>query len=70
MFTMWRMPLPAPTERLAFREMTMDDLDLMADLLGDPDVMTFYAHSKDRAEALDWIRWTSGSTGSSVSGCG
>jgi RimJ/RimL family protein N-acetyltransferase len=48
---------PGPTERLAFREMTVDDVELMADLLGDPEVMAFYAHPKDRAEALDWIRW-------------
>ena len=48
---------PGPTERLAFREMTADDLELMADLLGDPEVMAFYAHPKDRAEALDWIGW-------------
>jgi RimJ/RimL family protein N-acetyltransferase len=37
--------------------MTADDLELMADLLGDPEVMAFYAHPKDRAEALDWIGW-------------
>jgi RimJ/RimL family protein N-acetyltransferase len=51
------MPPPGPTERLAFREMTENDLEAMADLLGDPEVMAFYAHPKDRAEALDWIRW-------------
>jgi RimJ/RimL family protein N-acetyltransferase len=48
---------PGPTERLSFREMTVDDLDLMAELLGDPEVMTFYRHPKDRGEALEWIRW-------------
>ena len=37
--------------------MTADDVELMADLLGDPEVMAFYAHPKDRAEALDWIGW-------------
>jgi RimJ/RimL family protein N-acetyltransferase len=52
-----RMSRPGPTERLTFREMTDSDLDVMADLLGDPEVMAFYAHPKDRAEALDWIRW-------------
>lgn len=51
------MPPPGPTERLAFREMTVDDLDDMADLLGDPEVMEFYRHPKDRSEALDWIMW-------------
>ncbi len=48
---------PGPTERLAFREMTESDLELMAALLGDPEVMAFYAHPRDRAEALDWILW-------------
>jgi len=51
------MPPPAPTERLAFREMTDDDLEVVADLIGDREVMTCYDHPKDRAEALDWIRW-------------
>jgi RimJ/RimL family protein N-acetyltransferase len=51
------MSLPGPTERLVFREMTDDDLDPMADLLGDPDGMSFYAHPRDRTEALEWIRW-------------
>ena len=51
------MPVPEPTERLAFREMTIDDLDDMADLLGDPDVMTYYSHPKDRDEARAWIEW-------------
>jgi RimJ/RimL family protein N-acetyltransferase len=55
--TMQRMSHPGPTERLAFREMTVDDLEPMADLLGDPDVMAFYARPKDRAEALEWIEW-------------
>lgn len=51
------MPPPGPTERLAFREMTEADLDAMADLLGDPEVMAFYDHPRDRAEALAWIAW-------------
>ena len=51
------MPIPEPTERLVFREMTEADLEPMATLLGDPEVMTYYAHPKDRAEALEWIRW-------------
>ena len=48
---------PRPTQRLAFREMTADDLDAMADLLGDPEVMAFYPRPKSRAEALGWIEW-------------
>lgn len=55
--TILRMPPPGPTARLAFREMTPDDLDVMADLLGDPDVMAYYARPKSRAEALAWIEW-------------
>jgi len=48
---------PAPTARLRFREMTVADLDSMAMLLGDPEVMTYYDHPKSRAEALAWIEW-------------
>jgi RimJ/RimL family protein N-acetyltransferase len=48
---------PAPTKRLAFREMTLGDLDDLAALLGDPEVMLYYPHPKDRDEALGWIRW-------------
>jgi RimJ/RimL family protein N-acetyltransferase len=51
------MPVPAPTSRLAFREMTPDDLDDMAALLGDPQVMRYYPHPKTRQEALAWIAW-------------
>jgi RimJ/RimL family protein N-acetyltransferase len=45
------------TERLAFREMTDEDLDAMAGLLGDPRVMTYYPRPKTRAEAQRWIDW-------------
>jgi RimJ/RimL family protein N-acetyltransferase len=51
------MSVPEPTERLVFREMTENDLDAMADLLGDPEVMAFYSRPKDRTEALEWILW-------------
>ncbi|WP_206185135.1 GNAT family N-acetyltransferase [Thermoactinospora rubra] len=46
---------PGPTARLAFREMTPDDLDDMAALLGDPEVMRHYPRPKTRDEALGWI---------------
>lgn len=46
--------------RLQFREMTPDDLDDMAALLGDPDVMTYYPAPRTRAEALLWIDWNRG----------
>jgi len=49
--------IPPPTERLRFREMSDADLDLMADLLGDPHVMRHYPRPKTRDEALEWIRW-------------
>jgi RimJ/RimL family protein N-acetyltransferase len=50
-------PVPAPTPRLAFREITSDDLDDMAALLGDPQVMRYYPSPKSREEALAWITW-------------
>lgn len=48
---------PAPSSRLAFRELNEDDLDDLAGLLGDPVVMKFYPRPRDRAEALEWIHW-------------
>lgn len=48
--------LPEPTARLRFREMTDDDLDVVAGLLGDPDVMRFYPAPKTRAESAEWIQ--------------
>jgi RimJ/RimL family protein N-acetyltransferase len=47
--------LPDPTPRLAFREMTADDLDEMAALLGDAEVMAYYPAPKSRTEAAAWI---------------
>lgn len=37
--------------------MTEADLDDMAALLGDPEVMRYYPRAKTREEARDWIRW-------------
>ena len=51
------MHLPQATERLEFRPMTLDDLDDMAALLGDPVVMRYYPRPRDRAGARDWITW-------------
>ncbi|MGO4236175.1 GNAT family N-acetyltransferase [Pseudarthrobacter sp. YAF2] len=51
------MPTPQPTDRLQFREMTDADLDNMAALLGDPEVMRFYPAPKSREEAASWIQW-------------
>jgi RimJ/RimL family protein N-acetyltransferase len=49
---------PPDSRRLHFREMTDDDLDSMAAMLGDPDVMTFYASPKSRSETQGWIDWS------------
>ena len=46
--------------RLTFRDMTPDDLDDLASLLGDPEVMTYYPRPKTRAEAARWIDWNLG----------
>ena len=53
-------PMLPDTARLAFREMTPDDLDDMALLLGDPNVMTYYPRPKTRQEAAHWIDWNRG----------
>ncbi len=49
--------MPPESPRLTFREMTSADLDDMAALLGDPDVMTYYPRPKTRQEAVQWIDW-------------
>jgi RimJ/RimL family protein N-acetyltransferase len=51
------MPAPPPTPQLIFREMTPDDLDDMAALLGGPEVMRYYPRPKTRDEASAWISW-------------
>jgi RimJ/RimL family protein N-acetyltransferase len=48
---------PATTSRLRFREMTADDLEAMAAMLGDPDVMAYYPAPMTRQEAAAWIAW-------------
>ncbi len=45
------------SERLTLREMTDTDLDDMAALLGDPQVMSYYPRPKTREEAQGWINW-------------
>lgn len=47
--------LPTATERLVFREMSEADLDRMAEMLGDPEMMAFYPAPKSRAESAEWI---------------
>ena len=43
------------TARLALREMTPDDLDFVASMLADPEVMRFYPSTYDRAGAAGWL---------------
>ncbi|MBO0774115.1 MAG: GNAT family N-acetyltransferase [Actinobacteria bacterium] len=45
------------TGRLMLREMTGADLDDMAALLGDEQVMRYYPRPKTRDEARAWIEW-------------
>jgi RimJ/RimL family protein N-acetyltransferase len=44
------------TPRLVLREMTLDDLDFIAALLGDREVMRFYPQHYTRADAEAWVR--------------
>ncbi|WP_257930153.1 GNAT family N-acetyltransferase [Brevibacterium sp. 239c] len=37
--------------------MSPNDLDDLANLLGDPQVMEYYPRPKDRPEAAGWINW-------------
>jgi RimJ/RimL family protein N-acetyltransferase len=46
---------PPPTARLTFREIEAGDLDFVAAMLADPEVMRFYPHPYTRAEAAGWI---------------
>ena len=43
------------TNRLRLREIVPEDLDFLADLLGDPDVMRFYPNTLDRAGTARWL---------------
>ncbi len=44
------------TARLALREMCADDLDFVAAMLSDPEVMRFYPKCYSRDEAEGWLR--------------
>lgn len=48
------------TPRLILREMTGADLDDIAALLGDKEVMRYYPRPRNRDEASDWIEWNLG----------
>lgn len=43
------------TPRLRFRELALDDLDFVAALLADPEVMRYYPKLYSRDEAREWI---------------
>ena len=43
------------TPRLILRLMTMEDLDFIAGMLADPEVMRFYPHCYDRQQATRWV---------------
>lgn len=43
------------TPRLALRELTLADLDFIAALLADSEVMHFWPHCLSRAESQDWV---------------
>lgn len=46
---------PDGTERIHFRPMSDNDLDRMAALLGDPQLMAYYPAPKTREQAQAWI---------------
>jgi ribosomal-protein-alanine N-acetyltransferase len=50
------MNLILETPRLVLREMTLADLDFVAAMLADPEVMRFYPKCYTREESEDWIR--------------
>jgi RimJ/RimL family protein N-acetyltransferase len=49
------MPFALETDRLLLREMSQDDLDFVATMLADPEVMRFYPKCYSREEAAGWI---------------
>jgi RimJ/RimL family protein N-acetyltransferase len=44
------------TPRLRLRQMTLGDLDFVAEMLSHPEVMRFYPDLYDREEAEEWLR--------------
>lgn len=44
------------SDRLQFRKIAADDLDFIAEMVCDPEVMRFYPHVMDRSEAEAWLR--------------
>lgn len=50
------MSLILETEHLAVRELSLDDLPFVAEMLAHPEVMHFWPRPYTRNEAADWIR--------------
>jgi RimJ/RimL family protein N-acetyltransferase len=50
-------PIIAQTDRLTLRELTLDDIDELFELLGDPIAMEHYPAPKTRDETGSWIAW-------------
>src|SRR5580692_3148148 len=44
------------TPRLCLREMSLDDLDFVAAMLADPEVMRYYPKIHTRDEAAAWVQ--------------
>lgn len=51
------MPVPGPTARLTFREMTRRDQPELERLLGDPEVMWVYPEPFGERRVREWIDW-------------
>jgi ribosomal-protein-alanine N-acetyltransferase len=47
----------ATTDRLTLRELTLDDVDPLFEILGDPIAMEHYPAPKTRLETEAWIEW-------------
>ena len=45
------------TERLALRQLTMDDVDSMLPIFSDPEAMRFYPAPFTRTQVEGWIQW-------------
>jgi ribosomal-protein-alanine N-acetyltransferase len=43
------------TERLTLRELTLDDVDALSEVLGDPWTMRYYPHPFSRVDVVGWI---------------
>jgi ribosomal-protein-alanine N-acetyltransferase len=49
------MTIVCETERLRLKELVLGDLDFVAEMLADPEVMRFYPKPLDRDGAADWL---------------